>query len=200
MGVRIKDTNRIPDLIKTLKQLARKHIEVGIFASDDSFMVMIANVHEFGLTIRAKHKYLTIPTEAAGDRRAADFGDELFRPRGTDVLAIKKPGGGFEVMFILKESVTIPERSFMRSTFDEKEGSWSKFAADQLGKVLDGSLHPDRFFERIGQRIVADIQQKIKDINDPPNAGVTKARKGSSSPLIDSGRLRQAVTYRVVND
>lgn len=91
----------------------------------------------------------------------------------------------------------IPERSFMRSTFDENNGEWINFFESQLKLLLNGRLEAKTLCERLGARMVADIQKKIKEIDTPPNAPSTIAQKGSSNPLIDTGGLRQRITYKV---
>ncbi|AUS87034.1 hypothetical protein LBYS11_12140 [Lysinibacillus sp. YS11] len=151
-SVRIRGTNRIPQLIQSLSELAGYEIEVGIFGSDDSFYAMIAAVHEFGITIR--------------------------KERG---------------------AIVIPERSFLRSTFDEKNGEWAKFVKKQLPKLLDGQMNARTICERLGAKMVGDIQRKLTQLDDPPNAPSTIAQKGSSNPLIDKGGLRMRITYKVVS-
>jgi hypothetical protein len=49
----------------------------------------------------------------------------------------------------------------------------------------------------IGMRVVGDIQDRISDGIPPPNSPITIARKGSSKPLIDSGQLRQSISFEV---
>ncbi|HAA3363342.1 TPA_asm: hypothetical protein GEH59_15260, partial [Listeria monocytogenes] len=74
------DKSTMNKAIRELDQLDRYSLQIGLFGEDDSFIQMIAGVHEFGLTIRPKGKYLTIPTPEAGDRRARDI-PGLFKPR-----------------------------------------------------------------------------------------------------------------------
>jgi hypothetical protein len=185
-------------LYHELAELDRYSIEIGIFGSDDSFYAMIANVHEFGMKIHAKNKYLTIPTKEAGDRKAADI-PGLFRPKGKNVLAIKD-GDGIKVMFILKESVNIPERSFIRSTFDEKNEEWMDLLERQIEKVCNLEIDAKTVFNRLGAKIVGDIQEKMRDIRTPPNAPLTIENKGSDNPLIVDGSLRRHVTWKLVRD
>lgn len=198
MAIRIRDNDNTNKLLRILEELKHRQVQVGLFGSDDSHMVMIGTVHEFGAHIKAKGQFLTIPTRAAAGRSARDFGPELFRPKGKNILAVAKSNGELEVMFILKESVNIPERSFMRSTFDEKNREWTRFANEMVPRVLTGELSIDVLFERLGQRMVADVQAKIRDISSPANASITKENKGSSNPLIDTGGMRQKITYKVV--
>ena len=188
-------------LQKELAELDRYSIEIGIFGSDDSFYAMIANVHEFGMTIKAKNKYLAIRTKEAGGRKPADI-PGLFQPKGKNVLAVadKTAENGIKVMFILKESVNIPERSFIRSTFDEKNDEWMDFLEKQIEKLCELEIDAKTVFKRLGARIVGDIQDKIRDIRTPPNAPLTIENKGSDNPLIDTGGLRMHVTWKLVRD
>jgi bifunctional DNA-binding transcriptional regulator/antitoxin component of YhaV-PrlF toxin-antitoxin module len=154
INVKFKDKNNIPKLRRTLKELESYVVEVGVFSSDDNqepSYVMIANVHEFGVTIQKE-----------------------------------------------KGSITIPERSFMRSTFDMKSGDWLEFVKRQLKLVINFKIEPKILWERLGALMVADIQEAITDLDTPPNAPATIAKKGSSNPLIDTGGLRGRITYRVV--
>ena len=41
------------------------------------------------------------------------------------------------------------------------------------------------------------IQQRIVDLKEPPNSPITIALKGSSNPLVDTGHMRQSVTWEV---
>lgn len=97
-----------------------------------------------------------------------------------------------------KAIINIPERSFLRSTFDEKEAEWYEFLKKQIVAVVKSNGKSKFVWEMLGTKMVADIQKKIRDLKEPPNAPSTIATKGSSSPLIDTGGLRQRITYRVV--
>ena len=92
----------------------------------------------------------------------------------------------------------IPERSFIRSTFDEKSDDWSNFIKKRISKVLSGAMPARQLYEMLGAKIASDIQTKIKTLQDPPNAASTVKQKGSSNPLIDTGGMRMRVTHRVV--
>lgn len=97
-----------------------------------------------------------------------------------------------------KGDIVIPERSFLRSTFDEKSDEWFNFVKKRMPAILFGEVSAKKLMELLGAKIVSDIQKRIKEIGDPPNAPSTIAQKGSSSPLIDTGGLRMRVTYKVV--
>ena len=46
---------------------------------------------------------------------------------------------------------------------------------------------------------VNEFKKTIKTLNSPPNKPSTVKNKGSSNPLIDTGLLRQSITYQVRN-
>jgi len=206
----IQDKNRIPALLKELENLNKLHVEIGVFGEGKSydkdrkevrnepFVLMIARVHEFGVDIEPKNgKYLTIPLPAAKGTKAGDY-DDLFIPHGTNILARPKGKDGFEPMFALVERVTIPERSYMRSTYDEKEKDLEPRLKKLLAALMKGKIDAKELYERIGIWLVMQVQRKIRDIKDPANSEATKATKRSSNPLIDTGRLIQSISYRVV--
>jgi len=51
----------------------------------------------------------------------------------------------------------------------------------------------------LGEKAVADVKNKIDAISEPPNAQSTIDKKrGSTNPLVDSGLLRQSVSWERV--
>ncbi len=93
---------------------------------------------------------------------------------------------------------TIPQRSFMRTSFDENEQRINRFAEKQFGLVLDGKQNILKAFGLIGQLVQSVIQVKIREIRYPPNAESTIKQKGSDKPLIDFGQMIQSVRYAIV--
>ena len=89
----------------------------------------------------------------------------------------------------------IPERPFMRNS-----------AADFRNvchPVLKARLDPKalavtrQIANELGLVQQTRIQKEITTLNEPPNAPSTIERKGSSSPLVDTGFMRLSVTYNV---
>lgn len=92
----------------------------------------------------------------------------------------------------------IPPRPFLRIATDEHGEDWQDLAEQCVGKIIDGVLDKDRALQIIGLQAQKDVQATIKDSsNFAPNSQKTVDRKGSSKPLIDTGRLRQSIRYRV---
>lgn len=71
---------------------------------------------------------------------------------------------------------------------------------EYLQLIIDGvedGLGSDQILEQMGLVAQASVQQYMVDLQTPPNAPSTIAAKKSSNPLIDTGELRQSVTYKV---
>lgn len=89
----------------------------------------------------------------------------------------------------------IPERSFMRSSFDENLPLIEAFVVRQAGFVIDGTIDPIEMLKRIGLVMQSNITTKIRQIVSPPNSPRTIAIKKSSKPLIDTGFMINAIRY-----
>lgn len=134
------------------------------------------------------------------------FGLAKVKPR-IDVGVLEGPGGethGDDAVTVLEVAVwnefgtdSVPSRSFVRAWFDEHEAELRQELVKLMQAVVRGERTKDQVLELLGQRCVAQIQARIADGIDPPNAPSTIARKGSSKPLIDTGALRSSISYRV---
>lgn len=103
----------------------------------------------------------------------------------------------YDVAMFNEFGLGVPERSFIRGYVDENKGQvqkWSKILAEQ---VLAGKLTTAQALELLGMKVQGGIQKRIADGIDPENKPSTIKRKGSSTPLIDTGQLRSAISYRV---
>ena len=89
----------------------------------------------------------------------------------------------------------IPERSFMRSTFDETVDKLVRTRGRIIDGVYQGKLTADQGAGLLGELHQADIQKKISSHPPPPNAPSTAKRKGSTGTLVDSGVMRQSIRW-----
>lgn len=200
----IHDETRVPDFLKILDDLKRTHLEIGIFSEDDGDMVMIGSVHEFGADIvPKKSNFLTIPlNKKAKEKSPRDF-DDLFvlHADSGELFLVKEKGeSGLEFYYWLARSVKIPERSFIRAGFDKNKDDMIAEGDKLLEQVIQLELPVETFFDIMGEYLVGRIQKHMTSLKDPPNSLVTANNKGSSNPLIDTGRLRDSITYKVVKD
>jgi hypothetical protein len=95
------------------------------------------------------------------------------------------------------EDGRIPERSFMRSTFDEKRDQIARSLAGEAKAIIDGRKTVALSLGLIGQKHQDDVIRKIRSHPPPPNAESTIKAKESSGTLIDSGQMAQSVRYQV---
>jgi hypothetical protein len=209
MGVTVKSTNNIPRLIKVLKKLGKKEIKVGVFGSDgykygdDADLVTIAYVHEFGQVIRPKKaKWLTIPLiPLAKGKRAKDFPDLVFYKADDDTAFLALDQGKGKPMlnvFLLVKSVTIPERSFLRTGFDQNVDKIYNKIEDLMNDVLNFDINPDVFLDGIGMEFAGLIQKHMMKLKDPPKSKITLGvSPGKTNPLQDTGRLIGAIRHEV---
>lgn len=94
----------------------------------------------------------------------------------------------------------IPARSFMRTSFDQNITKINRLIHSQYDKVLEGDRKASQALGLIGQFVTGLIQQKIRQITQPPNSARTIAIKKSSKPLIDFGQMVRSVTYKIVKN
>ena len=96
--------------------------------------------------------------------------------------------------------IIIPERSFLRAPLKANLPKYRKAFEWFVSRALDSQITMDQALSQAGLMMVRDCQEAISQGIGPPLARSTIARKGSSKPLIDTGRLRQAITYQVTDD
>ncbi len=94
--------------------------------------------------------------------------------------------------------ITIPSRPFMRQTFDENENQLADLADSLEHQILTKQTTIHHALSEIGQTHVNQIQKSMSTSGKfKENHAYTKAKKKSSQPLIDTGRLRQSINYEV---
>jgi HK97 gp10 family phage protein len=91
----------------------------------------------------------------------------------------------------------IPERPFLRQAMAENRGAYQTLMRNDAKRIVSGEQTMRRTLDRLGLKAQGDVQQSIVDLRSPPNAPSTIKQKGSSNPLIDTGSMRQAVTFKV---
>lgn len=121
-------------LIRTrhlIRSLAQEHEEVTPTRVTNAIGTNLeyGPIHEFGGTIRAKKgKYLAIPV---GSLKGSPVGKglRLVKNRSGTLLLVDETG---QAQYVLKESVTIPARPYLRPAHDDNRAK----AQDVIGRVL----------------------------------------------------------------
>lgn len=98
-------------------------------------------------------------------------------------------GGGF--------GGPVPERPFMRLSMRSAKAGLKPQMAKSAKSVLNGSSSMRAVLAKMGVYGQGEIKKTITSLSSPPNSPVTIALKGSSNPLIATGEMRQAVTWKI---
>lgn len=192
----IRDENKIHILKRKLKDMDSRSVQIGFFGRD--FINMVANVNEFGANIKAKKgRYLSIPINRdARGRSPRDFNLQFVKKKNKNPILAKVKGKKVIPYFLLKKEVKIPERSFVRSSFDDRKDI--RHVVRKSLRIFDAEVSVEKIFDRIGLGITAIIQKKIKSNIQPANSPITTEIKGGKTKtLVDTGRMGQSVTHRI---
>lgn len=97
--------------------------------------------------------------------------------------------------------IIIPERSFIRSTFDNEDvinkvvKKFDRF----FGMMVDGKSNPVDVMNGIGDVMVSEIKSTITSNVPPVNSAFTIKRKGKGKgTLYDTGSMLKSITRKVV--
>lgn len=90
-----------------------------------------------------------------------------------------------------------PERSFIRSTLHGNRKDILKRSKELLRVITRKTLTVEKALGLLGADVSDQISQKIVKLQDPPNNPETVKRKGSSNPLVDTGQLKNSITWKV---
>lgn len=192
-SIKIRDVDKGWRRINSsLKALSGKEIAVGLQAGKTTKdgkmdMARLGAIHEFGADIEHQSRLQTIYKKL---KKSGDFARKG--------RFVKRKASNFaQLTFSLGHMVTIPERSFLRSTFDEKNRDWYKKASALAAALITGHISAATVFGQMGNVLEGDVKAKITDGPFTPNAPATIRQKGSARPLIDTGRMRQSIRYVV---
>lgn len=190
MAARIKDIDH--GMQETLRRMTDKanHVDIGLQSDEDEILLKIAAAHEFGATIN-------IPARSQQIFRKINK-DGSFNQR-TGSRFVKKDKSNYSSWVTIEAyTITIPERSFIRSTVDENEEKYYRKSESVMGKIIDGQLDKFQALSLLGQLVEGDIKSQIINLDSPPNAASTIRKKGSANPLVDKDFLGGAIRYAVV--
>jgi phage gpG-like protein len=93
-------------------------------------------------------------------------------------------------------NVTIPERSFIRATWDDKK--IMRKAAKKGREVYKRFASPAQITDGIGALAASAVKQKIQSNIPPALKPATVRAKGSSVALVDTGRLINSIDFEVI--
>ena len=91
----------------------------------------------------------------------------------------------------------VPQRSFIRATIDARRSDIEAELANLARGVVGGQIDARQALELLGAKVAGWCQARIASGIAPALKAATIKRKGSSKPLINTGQLRSAITWRV---
>ena len=91
----------------------------------------------------------------------------------------------------------IPARPFVTPALKQNRRKYLRLAGSQITPVILGRRTTTSVWHLLGQEAVKDVQTYMVTASFTPLSPKTVKRKGSSKPLIDTGQLRQSITYQV---
>lgn len=90
------------------------------------------------------------------------------------------------------------QRSWLSSWMDANEVRLRKEARAALSGVMRGRISRKRAFVQLGEKWEGELKQNIQDGNiEPPISPETAARKGHDIPLLETHKLKNAITYKL---
>ena len=166
--------DRLERLLREAGKGGVKSVRVGFFSTakyeDGTPVAAVAAWNEFGTesyTIEPKNKKALAFTGSDGETVIAK--------------SVQHPG--------------IPERPFFRQAIARMEDGVVgiiKSGIDPRKLIVDKNLA-----DELGAFAQGEIQQSIVNLGTPPNEDATIKSKGSSNPLVDTGFMRDSVTWVV---
>lgn len=95
--------------------------------------------------------------------------------------------------------IGVPERSFLRSTFDANRTRWRKETRRLYGDIIFGRITPETAMRRLGFEMKNEVQNTIEKMKVPGNAPQTIRRKPQigDNPLIHTRKLKRSIKSKI---
>lgn len=202
MPGKVNEKIYLPNIEKDIAALMRMKIVVGPAGEDGSSLATYAAANEFGAEITPQSAaYLAIPVHPeAKERRPRELDlVPIFPKNGTPILA-KVQGKKIIPYYILKKKVIIPERSYLRSTFDRKETQEStiRIFRSALRRLLSGAMSARNVADTVGSYFASCVKKQISSNIGPENAPITLAlKRAKSTTLVDEGHLLKSISWEI---
>lgn len=93
----------------------------------------------------------------------------------------------------------IPMRPFMRYYIMqlEKDNKLISELSPYINQIALGTMSWTQLYNKLGDELVSDLKQVIKEWSVPMNAPLTIELKGFNDPLIDTGKMLDSVEYQL---
>ena len=195
---------------RELEKLQGLKIHVGIMGDAGSDILTIAGVHEYGATIHAKKaKNLSIPLtdeakKAGSPRNVKDLQFIQISP-GYGYLVREKPKAkgkeydpnNYDWLYMLVDSVEIPERSFIRGSYDNGKDTLDNLCKEAIDGIISSHWTAEQAADHVGKWALEMTRDYFNTKLEPAKSKTTQLTSTQYQPLFDTGRLYNSITYSV---
>lgn len=135
-----------------------------------------------------KANKMSVEIGILGDAGKDDDGNSIALYAATNEFGTDKAGKS--------KNVTIPERSWLRSTFDDDKAVDRVFK--NANEIFLPGASPKKILTAMGFDMKSELVKKVLSNIPPPNKPSTKAqKKGGGRTLVADGFLRKAIDFKV---
>ena len=97
------------------------------------------------------------------------------------------------------DHVRIPARPFLRKAFYDNQRKYRRLVKVGIDEIVYDDKTGHDLLVKLGKAGVSDVRESIRRWTKPGNAPLTiDNKRGQNNPLVDTGKLSQAVTYKIV--
>lgn len=201
---------------RELDYLGSHQVVIGYFAKEKGKFLEIVAANELGADITPKNKsgFLIVPNLQIKHFPKDDDGSPigasemqalvggLFRPGGKNSkknVLVRNEDGKLVVYYYLLKRVKISPRPFMRQALITHLNTYQNMFKVGIDHILYDGWTARKVLSRIGIKAVNDVRESSIRWFNPGNKPLTIAnKKGSNSPLVDTGELQRRVTYMIL--
>ena len=134
------------------------------------------------------------PQKAPG-RKKQEKHDAKKHPSGGE--EDPRPNEDYEWMYMLVDSVTIPERSFIRASFDTGKATLENICKEAVDGIILKKWTAQEAADYIGKWAVEMTHDYFNTKLSPPKSATTQLTSTQYQPLFDTGRLYNSISYSV---
>ncbi len=191
MAVKLFKLDTVRRSLATLldKVGGQTELQVGFFEDatypDGTPVAYIAAVQEFGGTVEVPEHQTEIYRSIRKDGTFNKKGKFVRRSKSNFATTHTVPA----------HVITIPARPFMRDTIAHNKDEWGA----EMGAALKASgYNAHNALNIVGEKIADQMKAEIKAFGEAGgNAPSTIRKKGFDAPLVDTGHMRDSVSYEV---
>ena len=134
------------------------------------------------------------PQKAPG-RKKQEKHDAKKHPSGGE--EDPRPSEDYEWMYMLVDSVTIPERSFIRASFDTGKATLENICKEAVDGIILKKWTAQEAADYIVKWAVEMTHDYFNTKLSPPKSATTQLTSTQYQPLFDTGRLYNSISYSV---